>query len=219
MSGEDLSKEEQKALEQMAQAVMQQLARGRASEDVVRDLEANGWFRNDAEEFVAAMEQRWHEISESPEARTALYFQTQFPDMRDIRLGPGLFTFNGFGTSLCGSRDHDQESGTYVKTHAVCLLFIPVLALGAYRVADSGAGAGWHLIGKVPLSTFAKVWNLLVVALVVALIGYGGRQSHTHSDTYLAELPVTDAVDVFRCAVNIGVVPGAFEHGLAWPLS
>ena len=71
----------------------------------------------------------------------------KFPDLKPIRTSPSLFTINGFGLSVYGARDHDEETNTYVKTHCVCALFIPVLALGAYRVSE--AEEGWHfrLIG------------------------------------------------------------------------
>ena len=98
---------------------------------------------------LSKKEQQWQEVAESPEAQTALYLQSRFHEMRAVRSAPSLFSINGFGTSLCGARDHDPESGTYVKTHTICLLFVPVLALGAYRVAKAESGGGWHLIGKV----------------------------------------------------------------------
>lgn len=187
MSDDGLSKKEQEALQQTAQVVQQQLAEGRSAEDVARDLEANGWFRNDAVEFVAQMERQWQEMAESPEAQSDFYFQSRFPEMRPIRSAPELATINGFGASLSGARDHDAESGTYVKTHSVCLLFIPVFALGAYRVAKADSGGGWHLIGKVPLSTFAKTWNRLVMIAGVALVGCGVWAAYTSSDTYRAQ--------------------------------
>ncbi|MBL8799787.1 MAG: hypothetical protein JNM56_38250, partial [Planctomycetia bacterium] len=117
----------------------------------------------------------------------------KFPEMQPIRSAPSMFTMNGIGTSIYGSRDYDEETGTYVKTHAICLLFVPVIAIGAYRVAD--APQGWYFVGKVPLSPFAKFWNL---ALILCLtLGTGGLFLHSHftSPAYIAGQQLAEADD------------------------
>src|SRR5262249_24212199 len=98
------------------------------------------------------------------------YWQQKFPDMRPVTRAPGLFTLNGIGTMVYGRRDHDAETDTYVATLCFCVLFIPVLALRAYRVA--GGPEGWYFIGRVPLSGLARGWNFLV--LVGLVLGAGG---------------------------------------------
>ena len=75
----------------------------------------------------------------------------KFPEMRPISAAPSLSTVNGIGMTLVGRRDYDDETRTYVKTHCFSILFIPILAAGAYRVLDTGQG-GWYFLGKVPLS-------------------------------------------------------------------
>ena len=82
------------------------------------------------------------------------FLQQRFPDMRPIAGPPSMTTVNGIGTSLYGSRDHDAETGTYIKTHVFCILFLPIFALKAYRVAD--AQPGWFFLGRVPLSAVAR---------------------------------------------------------------
>ena len=47
-----------------------------------------------------------------------------FPNMRPIKSAPSLHTINGIGTAVYGARDHDAETGTYVKTHCFCFLFV-----------------------------------------------------------------------------------------------
>ncbi len=84
---------------------------------------------------------------------------SRFPNLRPIRSAPSLSTVNGIGCTVYGSRDHDPETGTYVKTHWFTFFFIPVFALGAYRVANAPSG-GWYFIGREPLSGAAKAWNL-----------------------------------------------------------
>ena len=79
--------------------------------------------------------------------------------MRPARSAPWLFTVHGIGAMMYNERDRDPATGTYVKTHCLCVMFVPVLALGAYRVCPRGTG--WTLIGRVPLSRFAFWWNVL----------------------------------------------------------
>src|SRR5262249_46444483 len=90
-----------------------------------------------------------HFRHQGPVAMAEFNLEEKFPNLRLIQSPPSLHTINGIGTTIYGARDHDPETGTYVKTHWFCVLFIPVLALGAYRVAD--AERGWYFIGKEPL--------------------------------------------------------------------
>jgi len=78
---------------------------------------------------------------------------------------------------MYGSRDFDQETGTYVTSACLTVLFIPIFVIGSYRVADAPAegwfsSGGWHVLGKVPLSPLAKGWNwtMLGVICVVSLL-------------------------------------------------
>jgi hypothetical protein len=116
---------------------------------------------------------------------------SKFPDMRPVSRAPSLSTFNGIGLSVYGARDYDQETGTYVKTHCLCLLFVPVLALGAYRVAD--APQGWYFLGRVPLSLLAKLWNFLLIVGVAATIGVIFWLNYTGSVEYIAGQKLDDA--------------------------
>jgi hypothetical protein len=58
-------------------------------------------------------------------------WKTKFPKMTPGKSAPPLFRFNGCGVSIYGSRDHDAETGTYVATWCISLLFVPVFALRA----------------------------------------------------------------------------------------
>ncbi|MHC4953524.1 MAG: tetratricopeptide repeat protein [Planctomycetota bacterium] len=97
--------------------------------------------------------------------------EERFPDMEPVSSPPSLGRLNGFGFGMYGRRDMDTETGTYVSTQAFSALWIPIFAMRAYRVADAESG-GWYFIGRVPLSSTAKMCNILV--LVGALI-FGGR--------------------------------------------
>src|SRR2546425_664214 len=85
----------------------------------------------------------------------------RFPSLQPVKRAPWLGTVNGFGLSLYGKRDFDKETATYAKTRCLCALFLPLLALGAYRVADAGSRT-WFFFGKEPLSLVARLWNGIV---------------------------------------------------------
>lgn len=108
----------------------------------------------------------------------------KFPDMTPLRGAPSLGTINGVGVTLTGRRDFDAETGTYVKTRSICFLFIPLIPIDAFRVADA-KGSGWYFIGKVPLSGFCKIWNLCILGLILAGIGAGYINSYYRSSEYV----------------------------------
>jgi tetratricopeptide (TPR) repeat protein len=116
----------------------------------------------------------------------------KFPDMRPIKSPPGLSTVNGLGCMVYGSRDHDADTNTHVKTHGLCVFFIPVLNLGAYRVADCPSG-GWYFIGRVPLSAAAKLWNWFFLVSILAVGGSIAWYCYTHSADYLAGQKLAEA--------------------------
>jgi len=73
----------------------------------------------------------------------------RFPDMTPITAPPSLASINGIGTQLNGRRDFDADTGTYVATQTFAVVFVPLIAVGAYRVADAPSG-GWYFVGRVP---------------------------------------------------------------------
>ncbi len=103
--------------------------------------------------------------------------------MRPVRSAPSLFTVNGFGLGLYGKRGFDSETRTYVATRALCFFFIPIFAIGAYRVSDA-PGGGWYFIGKVRLSGLAKNWNYLVLAICLTFAGKALWASYTDTPEY-----------------------------------
>lgn len=111
--------------------------------------------------------------------------KAKFPKMRPVKKPPTLSTMNGCGLGVCGKRDVDPETGTYVKTYCITALYIPVIALGAYRVADAGSGS-WYFLGKEPLSRFARTWNFILLGVLALLIGGGGIAAHFGSPQYQA---------------------------------
>ena len=98
--------------------------------------------------------------------------EDKFPDLVPIQTAPSLHTVNGIGTGIYGRRDYDEETGTYVTTYCWCVLFIPLFAVAAYRVADA-PGGGYYFLGKTRLSGLAKAWNALLAACMIAGLGGG----------------------------------------------
>ena len=100
----------------------------------------------------------------------------RFPDLQPVNDAPSLFTVNGCGFGVYGKRDYDKETNSYIKTYCLCLIFIPILAISAYRVCDAPTG-GWYFLGKVPVSGLANIWNKLLCFLIFILIS-GGIAAH-----------------------------------------
>src|SRR5258706_4873238 len=108
----------------------------------------------------------------------------KFPQMIPVKSPPAMFRINGCGVSIYGKRDYDPESGTYVTTWCLCLLFIPILCLRAYRVAR--ATSGWYFIGREPLSAIARGWNAFLILAVAGGIGFARYEAYTSSPSYKA---------------------------------
>jgi tetratricopeptide (TPR) repeat protein len=117
--------------------------------------------------------------------------EDRFPGMHPIDSIPSLRMFNGFGTRLCGTRDVDSLTGWYITTRCVCALFIPIIALRAYRVTD--AEDGQVFIGREPLSPLAKGWNMVMAAVVAGLCAALVWASYIDSPDYRAAGQLEDA--------------------------
>lgn len=104
---------------------------------------------------------------------------------------PSLFTINGVGAGLYGSRDRDAE-GTYVATYCICFLFIPVFPLAAYRVMRAGPN-GYRFFAKEPLSTFARGVQIAFGLGVAALVGGLALNAHLTSPEHRSEVALGEA--------------------------
>jgi tetratricopeptide (TPR) repeat protein len=116
----------------------------------------------------------------------------RFPEMRPVHRAPSLTTVNGIGTSLAGRRDYDEETNTYVTTLCFCVLFVPVIPLAAYRVAEAGGGR-YYFLGRVPLSLFAWRWNVGWPIFAAVGLGWLGWFLYTDSADYKAGRKLTEA--------------------------
>jgi tetratricopeptide (TPR) repeat protein len=141
----------------------------------------------------------------------------KFPKLRRIKGSPSLFTFNGIGVRFYGHRDQDDETGTYVKTRCFCILYLPLLALDAFRVADA-AGGGWMIIGKEPLSHFARSWNIAMACLALWGGMMLGWNAHTSSPEYRARQEMVQARKLMESGHSLQAA-GIYNQQLHGPLS
>lgn len=124
--------------------------------------------------------------------------RAKFPQLRVIKRAPVLMRINGIGLGMYGRRDCDPETNTYIKTYCFCFVFIPVLALSAYRVVD--AERGWHFIGREPLSSFAKSCNFGVVLLSLMLAATLSERAYKSSPEYFARQEMRRATQLLSSA-------------------
>src|SRR5262245_47312139 len=103
----------------------------------------------------------------------------KFADLRPVRSGPPLFHLFGFGLYLYGERDFDEETGSFIRTLCFCLMYIPVLAWRAYRVAP--LDDGWTCLGRVPVSGPARASSLIGAIAVMGGGAYLGAESYVNS--------------------------------------
>ncbi len=115
----------------------------------------------------------------------------KFPELRPIRSVPSLWSVNGCGLFFYGRRDDDLETGSYIQSHCLCLVGIPILALGAYRVADSDDGK--YILGREPLSFLARAFNAMVLLAGLWLGGYYGWSAYTRTPSYIASQKLAQA--------------------------
>lgn len=139
--------------------------------------------------------------------------EQRFPDMNAAKRSPALFQWNGIGFALHGRRDPDPDTGTFVATHWLTFLWVPLLALGAYRVTPGSSGT-WHVFGKVPISNPPRIWSWVVIASVAAFVLVGAWSRHTSSPDYRAEQKLERA-DEHVAAGELGAAAALYREVLS----
>lgn len=82
-----------------------------------------------------------------------------------------LSTYNGIGATFYGSGEPDVIDSTYLATHFVVCMFVPLFPLGTYLVqemAPTGEGHAYRVFGKVPFGLFLSSWSRALTLAVVA---------------------------------------------------
>lgn len=110
---------------------------------------------------------------------------------RPVESAPPLFRLNGCGAALYGERDEGSD-GSYIATYCICLLFIPVFPLKAYRVRRVDSNA-YQFGTKERLGPIARAWQAIVLAGVVIAVGWGSASSYLDSPSRKAKIALEEA--------------------------
>lgn len=110
---------------------------------------------------------------------------------RPIERAPSLFRVNGCGTGLYGERDNASD-GSYVATYCLCILWIPIFPLTAYRVRQVDSNT-YQFSAKEPLGPIARAWRAIVLAGAAIGIGAMAVNSYLESATHRAEVAMREA--------------------------
>ena len=102
-----------------------------------------------------------------------------------------LSTYNGIGATFYGEGEPDLVDGSYIATHYLVAVFVPIFPLGQYLVrratAESG-GKGFFVLGRVPFNLALQLWSriftlLIFAGFVAALLSL--LRSAQHNDFYV----------------------------------
>jgi hypothetical protein len=138
--------------------------------------------------------------------------RARFPELQPVDGVPWLGSLFGCGLMMYGGHDPDPDYGTVLRTRYLCVLGIPLLCLGSYRVVTTDEGV--CLLGREPISTRA-VW-LNIVVLLAALgggavygvhrlttsEGYVARQQLAMADGLVASGRVDEAIGLYEAVAT-----------------
>ncbi len=141
----------------------------------------------------------------------------KFPGAKPVNNPPTLGTLNGFGFGMYGRRNQDSDTGAYVATHCFCALWIPLIPFRSYVVADAPEG-GWYFLAKTGLSSFARGWNFLLLAVVLGLIGQGFWNNYQRSPAVQSKRAVAKGNAALKAGDYLGAA-GEFSKVVEedWP--
>ena len=117
--------------------------------------------------------------------------KAKFPELEPIPSLPSFWHFFGCGMLLRGRRGFDEETQSYIQTHCLCILGIPILAFRAYRIVD--APKGKYILGREPLSIPARAFSMFVLLAALVAGGIYGWDAYTTSPSYIARQMLTQA--------------------------
>lgn len=112
---------------------------------------------------------------------------------RPLEKAPALFRLNGIGVGLYGERER-RPDGSYIATHCISFLWIPILPLGAYRVQRVDSNA-YQFYAKESLGPIARAWRALVLVGALAVGGHAGVTNYLDSPSRKASIAMTEARD------------------------
>ena len=120
----------------------------------------------------------------------------RYGQMEPISKMPFLGSFLGCGFQFSATYEHDDEIASFLTNHSFCLLTVPILHLGAYRIVETQEGS--VVIGRELLSTNARTWNLcspIVIVLLALSIWYWQYRS---TDSFKAQRRLAQAAQLLE---------------------
>lgn len=111
--------------------------------------------------------------------------------LEPIASAPTLFTYNGCGFRIYGRADRDSD-GTYVSTHYLTFVYVPLFPLRSYLTADGDTAKSYRFVGKVPGSLATYLWQRLVALAVVLSVAVAS--AHAIDDSLHGTLHVTNGL-------------------------
>ncbi|MFO0594338.1 MAG: hypothetical protein U0228_03515 [Myxococcaceae bacterium] len=132
--------------------------------------------------------------------------------LEPIGSAPSLYTLNGVGAKLYG-KSAQRADGSYLAAYCFCVLFIPVIPIRAYRVADASNG-GWYFLGKAPLPSFWRWYRRIVLALIIGAVGFSWADDKMSSPSWKAREAVEAGLALEKkgqTAEALATLDGALE--------
>jgi len=95
-----------------------------------------------------------------------------FADLTPVTKAPSLFTLNGIGFKMYGSSDYDPGTDSYLTTHYLVFMLLPLLPTGRFRVIRDGNT--YQFLGKAPLRMIDKLHIAAFIFLFASFL-FAGR--------------------------------------------
>lgn len=141
--------------------------------------------------------------------REAAHKQRIFGELERFASPPMLGTLNGFGFTLYGNSDYDQQSRSYATTYYFVALFIPVFPIARYRVIDAGPRR-YSFLGKLPLRTVDR-WHLgIALTTIAAMIILG---AFSGSSSTVSSAPSTSSYQVGAQSSQLSDLKARIDSG------
>jgi tetratricopeptide (TPR) repeat protein len=131
--------------------------------------------------------------------------------LKPIKGAPTMYTLNGVGARVYGSDDRDPSDGTYIGTHFITFVFLPIFPLAQYLCTSSGNQ--YQFFGSVPFGSLVYLWRQLlgvVIALGIAITALTSFESARNNDVTIAN-GLDYPVEVSIAGNKVMVGPDSYE--------
>lgn len=130
-----------------------------------------------------------------------------------VDVAPTLWTINGCGLRLYGRSDPDPRTDTFVATHYLTILFIPILPLARYRVRQYSSRR-YQFYGRLPLRA-GDYWHIGIVAALFLGLCVGAAESNGSEGSVTSALATRNTSQVHASPASAPETSGG--SGVATP--